>query len=176
MLALFHVLVAKKPDRKRPVHYTTELASAICARISQGESLRSVCRSPNMPARKNVYEWLAAYLEFQDQYARAREECCDRYAEEIVDIADAAQGKTSDEVRAAQLRIDARKWVASKLKPRKYGERLGLDHSGDVALRSVPDEQLDERIKGLAAKAGLTLTGIEPAGKARVSRTAGREG
>lgn len=103
-----------------------------------------------MPARSAVHVWLATRAEFADQYARAREDQADTLADEIVTLADEAaapflrddgtplllpDGKpvmvtTSEAINHARLRVDARKWVAAKLKPKKYGERTAHELSG----------------------------------------------
>jgi hypothetical protein len=70
---------------------------------------------------------------FGDKYARAREMQVEHYVDEMIDIADAVAGSTdSAEVQAARLAIDTRKWAAAKRLPRKYGERVDLEHGGNV--------------------------------------------
>ena len=109
---------------------TKELATQVCALIAAGESLRAIGRRPDMPSADFFREWLAADADFAAQYARAREEQADHYADEIVEMADAAIGKDAAEVQARRLAVDARKWVASKLKPKKYGEKVTQEHTG----------------------------------------------
>lgn len=109
----------------RPCEFNREVADAICERIAEGESLRSVCRDANMPNKATVFRWLATIPEFSDQYARARSEQAELYADDIVTIAD----EELDSQRA-RVRIDARKWVASKLLPKKYGEKSTVAHEG----------------------------------------------
>ena len=41
--------------------------------------------------------------------------------------------ENGEALRRSQIRIDARKWMASKLKPKKYGVKIGLNHSGQIA-------------------------------------------
>jgi hypothetical protein len=86
-----------------------------------------------------VFRWLANEdnAEFRDQYARAREAQADKYADELVDIAD--EGKSED-ANIIRLRMDARKWAASKLAPKKYGERLDLNHGGSVNINIGSDD------------------------------------
>jgi hypothetical protein len=69
-----------------------------------------------MPGFATVKRWLSENADFQAQYARAREEQADFYADEIIQIAD-----TCTDTNKARLQIDARKWKASKLAPKKYG-------------------------------------------------------
>lgn len=90
--------------------------------------------------------WLADSESFQQQYARAREEQADTLADEIVSISDEREGRAivageevavvfdSTAVARNRLRVDARKWVASKLKPKKYGDKLALGGDEDNPL------------------------------------------
>lgn len=90
-----------------------------------------------MPSKATVFRWLANDKIFQDQYIRAREAQADTLADEIIDIADDGANDymgedekyNGDAVARSKLRVDARKWIASKLKPKVYGEKqlLGSD-------------------------------------------------
>lgn len=112
----------------RPSTYTSEQGEEICRRIAGGESLNRICGDPAMPSRDGVYGWLRRHEEFAVIYARAVDVRTDRQAEEIVDIADEDIG---DMVAAQRnkLRVDARKWTAARMKPRKWGDRQQLEHS-----------------------------------------------
>ncbi|MBH1476980.1 terminase small subunit protein [Stenotrophomonas maltophilia] len=127
----------------RPSKFTQQMADAICELLMDGKSLRSICSTAKMPNRSTVFRWLAENEAFRDQYARTREEQADVLADEIIAIADTpvigekvkrdAKGKvierrTGDMVERSKLQIDVRKWYAGKLKPKKYGERVALDH------------------------------------------------
>jgi len=127
----------------RPSKYSQQLADAICDLLVDGKSLRTICSTAKMPSRSTVIRWLAENEAFRNQYARARELQADTLAEEILDIADKAvlgerlkkdgKGKvlerqTGDMGERSKLMIDARKWYAGKLQPKKYGERVALDH------------------------------------------------
>nr|DAK42175.1 MAG TPA: terminase small subunit [Caudoviricetes sp.]DAO68865.1 MAG TPA: terminase small subunit [Caudoviricetes sp.] len=131
-------------DKKRPVGrpttYSQETADKICELIARGMSLRAICASADMPAGGTVHRWLAEHQDFQEQYARAREEQADGFADEIIDIADSVAPETG-EVAKAKLQIDARKWKAAKLAPKKYGEKLELDADMRVKVetRSLED-------------------------------------
>jgi hypothetical protein len=109
----------------RPSEFSAEVAAKLLERIAEGESLRQICAAEDMPGRSTVYQWLCANKEFADQYARAREEQADTLADEITDIADG-----NDAPDNKRVRIDARKWVAGKLRPKKYGERTAHEHTG----------------------------------------------
>lgn len=107
--------------RGRPSDYTDEEGDRICAWIAEGRSLRSYCRLEGR-AVDTVYRWLRERRDFRERYARAHEDRADSLADEITDIADEVASGTSEEIQAARLRVDARKWVASKLRPSKWGE------------------------------------------------------
>lgn len=106
----------------RPSIYSAELAASICERIALGESLRAICRDEGMPDQLTVHRWLSQDESFVSKYARAREQQADVFAEEIVEISDGEGDPQRD-----RLRVDTRKWVAAKLKPKKYGDRQAID-------------------------------------------------
>lgn len=102
-----------------------------------------------MPNADSVYVWLIRHKEFAEMYTRAREDQADALADEIVEIADEQpelvqvydkDGKLVEvKIDSALLawqrnRMDARKWTAAKLKPRKYGERQILAGDADNPL------------------------------------------
>lgn len=114
------------------VEYSKQWADMICEMLINGASLRAICLSEDMPALSTVMKWLGNEPEFAEQYARARELQQDTYADEITHIAD-----TEPDPQRARVRIDARKWHASKLAPRKYGDKIETVHSGEVAVTQI---------------------------------------
>lgn len=128
-------------ERGRPSSYTQEQADSICEHIASGRSLVSWCNEPDRPNYTTVMRWLDAHEDFRKKYTRAREDQADYLAEEIVQIADDGLNDTytdedgnvrtnQDVIARSRLRVDARKWYASKLQPKKYGERLQQEVSG----------------------------------------------
>lgn len=111
------------PRTGRPSSYTDEIADEICSRLACGESMRSVCLDKDMPAMPTVWRWIREREEFRKQYSIAKQESVDAIVEEVLEIADDVTGDVSRD----RLRIDSRKWIASKLKPKKYGDRTSLD-------------------------------------------------
>ena len=103
--------VASVEPRKvgRPSLYSEAFVTRICIEIALGKSLISICSADDMPDRVTVYRWLEEHVEFRNEYARARELQADHYADQIVDLADAAE-----DANLARLQIDARKWTAAK--------------------------------------------------------------
>lgn len=110
----------------RPTKYNGDLIEDICEKIANGRSLRSICAEDGMPTMSTVCKWLIENKEFSEQYARAREKQADYFAEEIIEIADSAEAESAA-VSKAKLQIDARKWAASKIAPKKYGDKQEID-------------------------------------------------
>ncbi len=158
----------------RPTRYTPKVAADICTRLAEGESLRAICRDDTMPSLSTVTGWLfdGKHEEFSEQYALAREVQAEVWADEIVSIADdSSSDVTTDKdgkeivnherIQRSRLRVDARKWIAAKLLPKKYGDRLQHTGEGGGPIRVRPDlskltdEELNalERILGRAADA-----------------------
>ncbi len=138
-----------------PSKFNQTTADRICERLADGESLRTICVDENMPDKATVFRWLAddQHEAFRDQYARAREAQADALVDEMIDIADDgsndwmerknADGESigwmenGEALRRSQLRIAARQWVAGKMRPKKYGDKLELEHGGRVELVPV---------------------------------------
>lgn len=113
---------ASKPKAGRPTIYSDELAVEICERIASGRSLRNVCLDKDMPAMSTVMDWLNKDDGFSEQYRRACEDRETTHFEEMLTIADEVLAETA-EVAKAKLRIDTRKWVLSRMNPKKYGDK-----------------------------------------------------
>jgi len=131
----------------------------ICDRIAEGESLRSILKTKGMPSSRSLYKWLADEnnKELVKRYALAREIQAENLAQEIIDIADNATNdwmKSNDPdnegyiingeaINRSRLRIDSRKWVASKLLPSKYGDK-GNNISITTNTQNNYNEGMDE--------------------------------
>lgn len=121
----------------RPSDFTQEIADVICEKLADGESLRKICLGEDMPSKSAVFRWLLDRPDFRDQYARAREAQADAIADEILDIADDGSNDfmgedekyNGDAVQRSRLRVDARKWFAGKLAPKKYGDATLVKHA-----------------------------------------------
>lgn len=147
----------------RPTSFTPEIANEICERIAKGESLRAITSDEEsgwLPSETTVRRWLSGseewQAEFRRQYAHAREMQAEHFAEEIIEIADATTSVKPDgtvvvhDPNRDRLRIDARKWFAAKVAPKKYGEKVEVEHSGSIA--GLTDEQLDAKIAALTSQ------------------------
>lgn len=134
----------QKPKLGRPSTFTQELADDICALLAEGKSMRTVCHDDGMPSMSSVFKWLRENDEFSQQYTRAKAESADAMVEEMNDIADDGTNDwmekfdkdgnnigwqlNGEHVQRSKLRIETRKWLAAKLKPKKYSEKLDLNH------------------------------------------------
>lgn len=125
----------------RPSDYSQELADKICEELATGKSLRTVCKGKDMPSMQTVFSWMRKNKDFLDQYARAKEESADALAEEMIDLADDSTLVITGEdrsdnarVSAMKLRVDTRKWIASKLKPKKYGDKMDVTSDGKAIV------------------------------------------
>lgn len=94
----------------------------ILKKIAQGSSVKSICSDNNTISEYTFYKWLKINTHFAKKYALARLDQAQYYAEEIIDIADSVPANASKEqIQIANLRMEARKWTAAKLLPKKYG-------------------------------------------------------
>lgn len=119
----------------RPSEYSEEVAAIICDRIVAGESLRSVCRDPDMPDKVTVLRWLSRFEEFRTQYAHAR----DLQAEaEFDDMEELAATATPETVNVVKLQVDTRKWVLARKAPKKYGDRVSQEITGANGTPLIP--------------------------------------
>ena len=118
---------------KNSTKFTQKIFDEICLRIAEGESLRKICKDEKMPNITTVWHWLNNNEALDKQYARAREEQAETLVDEMIDIADYKKYDTyldedgrekinQEVITRSRLRVDARKRVASKVKPKKFGD------------------------------------------------------
>lgn len=123
----------------RPSNYTQDLGDEICAQLASGLSLRTVCKAKSMPDASTVFRWLREREDFRKQYAQAKEESADALIEDLTDTGEEAikESKIVDPkaaggvVQAYRLKADNIKWFLSKIKPKKYGDKLDITSDGE---------------------------------------------
>ena len=141
--------------RGRPSKYTPEIADEICDRLANGESLRSMCLDEHLPDRRTITNWLLNKEEFFRQYTQAKDVQLDLMAEEVMEIADDGSNDwmertnkdgeslgwivNGEALGRSRLRFDARRWYLSKLAPKRYGDKLNVEHTGDVVVTTKVD-------------------------------------
>ena len=135
--------------------------------IEEGDSLRATLKREGMPTSTTFYDWIDNDKEKALQYARACEKRADAIFEDILEIADDASNDftladigdgmqiekfNSEHVQRSRLRVDARKWMASKMNPKKYGDKIHQEHSGEIKsfdLSNLTTEELIARAKAI---------------------------
>jgi len=128
----------------------------IVSRVTAGKSLSTVLRDKDMPDWAAFYRMLEQDDKLRQAYEKAVQDRADRLADEILQLSDEQMpdglegAMASAWVQQKRMQVDARKWIASKLKPRTYGDRI------DMTVRderiSVIDalEAAQSRVKTLA--------------------------
>ena len=120
----------------------------VCIEIEKGRALRNILKDENMPSTSTFYQWLDSNTDKAKQYARATEIRADIIFDDILSIADENTNDTfvndngieivnNDVIQRSRLRIDARKWVLSKLNPKKFGDKIQQEHSGEVTTNVI---------------------------------------
>jgi len=151
---------SKKATPGRPTKYTDELALKICSETaSSSKSLKTICEESGTFV-STVFDWLTKNATFSEMYARAKELQADYLAEEMLEIAEHTEEDHTaftggNVVQRDKLRIETRKWIASKLKPRKYSDKIDLTTGGEkinetktvVGLDGLSSSAIKELIK-----------------------------
>lgn len=137
-------------SRRGAPPYSLEIARTICEHIADGMGVKQISTLPGMPSPSLVYKWLANEdnATFRDLYARARERQADKIFEECLAIADSCENDVTigpdgeeivnhEAIARSKLRIDTRKWMAAKLRPRKYGDRVEIGGDAENPVSHV---------------------------------------
>lgn len=153
-------MAEKKPIKKktgRPTKYSKSLAEKICKYLARGMPLTKVVRLEGMPSYSRVLRWRCptdpAYIqEFSDMYDRARQDRADALVDEMLEIADNTENDTivdkdgnerpnTEWIQRARLRVDTRKFIASKMKPKVYGDSTKHTHeAGEKGFKVILED------------------------------------
>ena len=144
----------------RPNGFTEKIGLEICRRISEGDSLRTICKDSKMPSQSMVFRWLTSQDEFREQYGAAMTARADAMFEEMLEIAN--EGNPGDTQRA-RLRVDALKWALSRMNPKKYGDKTQTEISG--AGGALPNIQIKFVGGGDWEPGDVPPSSVPPAGK-----------
>lgn len=147
---------ARKPakpaprPRGRPSVRTGALDEEVLAWIAEGKTLRDFCRRPGKPARRTIDDWREQDPAFAARFARARDDGYDVIAEQALAIADTPQvGQivtkdkdgtktvTEDMLGHRKLQVDTRLKLLAKWSPKKYGDKIDVEHTGKVSLEQI---------------------------------------
>jgi predicted DNA-binding protein YlxM (UPF0122 family) len=122
----------------------------ICELTADGWSMRRIAEEIGV-SWATMVEYVKTDKAWVEQYTRAREAQADKMVEDLLELADRCRlGKkvtnkgdgttetvTADMVERSRLQIDARKWLAGKMAPKRYGDKLDVEHSGNIIVNRV---------------------------------------
>lgn len=151
------------------MEYNEDIAKQILDKIaSTTMGIVRICKSiEGAPNVRFVYDWIKNNEDFGKRYARAKEDQADMLIEEMLEIADDTQNDTllipdgsggmkevenREWVNRSRLKVDVRKFIASKLKPKKYGDRIDITSDGEkvavapVIVQTVVDKTNIEKL------------------------------
>lgn len=115
------------------VRYDASKAFKFLEKLADGEkSMRAICEEPGMPSRQAIFRWIAENPEFASLYHEARAIQVHGYVDDTVYIAD-----TEKDTSKARVRIDARRWLAERLDPKNYGNRIEHEHTAQITTTNV---------------------------------------
>lgn len=158
---------ARKPRKAAPKEPTPRDKlnaigiEAICTKIAEGEFYADIAKEIGV-SRGTLANWLSDEAH-ADMYARAREARADHMAEQILEIADESSSDTyldsdgnekvnGEVVQRSRLRVDARKWLASKMFPKRYGDVTRLEGSKENPVAVAAEVRLVTDWASLQAK------------------------
>lgn len=158
----------KAPAKRKPGRqstYSAAAAESICARISDGETLRAICRDKAMPAWRTVYGWINAHEDFAARIARARELGFDAIAQEALEIADSPlegvestikpdgsiEERRGDMLGHRKLQIETRLKLLAKWDPKRYGEKVAIGGASDLPPMQMATAMTDAQLMAIAA-------------------------
>jgi hypothetical protein len=136
--------------------YTQEIADIICERMSEGNSLLSICDSDDMPCMSTVFKWLTQQPTFAENYTRAMAARADAKFELLDQVSeDAAKSDSATTIAGLRLKSDNLKWQLARMNSKKYGDKLAIGGANDLPpIKLMDDDELDKKIALALAKNG----------------------
>jgi len=135
-----------------PIPYDEEIADQVCDAIATSKrGLEQIIRDLDLAISPSlIYKWLQQNEAFRERYTRAKEDQLQILEDEMLTIADTTEVgeiitdkgdkvevKRGDMLEHRKLKIETRKWLMGKLKPKKYGDKIQQEHSGEVGIKTV---------------------------------------
>ncbi len=148
----------------RPTLYNEEIAQEICDAIAtNSKSLLTLCEeNPHWPRERTLRTWFRDIPTFQRMYVQAKDDQSELLVEQILAIADDVSNDTitktrqdgseyevcnSEWINRSRLRVDTRKWLASKYKPKKYGDVKVPEEKDSSSAEINADRELLHKCK-----------------------------
>lgn len=143
--------------------FSQPIADLILTRISEGENLTDICRDKDIPGVATIYKWLHANVGFADAYQAAREVQAEGLADKALRIAERTHVLLDNGMYVAadpqrdRLAVDTIKWAAAHLRPKVWGDKQFVEHSGSLTLIDASEEDLVEELLALVISGRLPL-------------------
>lgn len=110
-----------------------QFKAVVIQKLGEGVSLVKICQAEGMPSRESIRQWQEADEQFLARCVRAREDAVEAEAQRLIEIADDLEIPPEHKKHM----ISARQWNASKLLPKKYGDKLDVTSGGDKIQPAV---------------------------------------
>lgn len=134
--------VAKRPVG-RPTRYTEEFGIEICGKLAQGETIRGLRKHFPRLDRNTVWEWTQNHPSFARRYKAALAARTDERFDRIEEIAlyggedykvtiDKKVVQVAENIQRSRLAVDALKWICAREQPNKYGDKVAVEHTGNI--------------------------------------------
>jgi hypothetical protein len=126
------------------IELTPALEETITDALMEGKSMRQIALMEGMPSRATMLRWLANKPEFAAKCARAREIQADVMDDKVLEAAEACN---EDNFQSTKVKISAYQWRASKLAPKKYGDKLDMNVTGELSLATRVQRARERRAR-----------------------------
>jgi len=108
---------------RKVFHYSHALASLICSKVSEGKTIKELCKEEGMPGRTTIYEWQKQYTEFAEALNAAREIRAEYFADEMLETAEEVDDDGKFAIEKAKLKVKTLEWLAKKDNPGRYDRK-----------------------------------------------------
>lgn len=137
---------------------TEDLFKEVCEiTASSNMGLFNICYQMGVSYRAMRY-YMEITKDATAKYARAKEDQADYLADEMLEISDDSsddvlrvkkvvdqetgkeiflQEENKEFTNRSKLRVDTRKWIAARLKPKKYGDKIDVTSNGEAITREI---------------------------------------
>lgn len=139
----------EKTKTAKPERDKYAICQAVLQGMRDGLSAFKACQAAGVP-QSTFNRWVDADAKLAEDYAHAREDLIERMANEVLELADSEVPETGDgkrdwqAIQQRKLQVDSRKWLLSKLAPKKYGDRLELagDKENPLQVQTIDASKL----------------------------------
>jgi hypothetical protein len=131
---------ARRPGQHiDPAYDQAAVMTEFIMRTEGGESLRKICEDDHMPHMSTISRWLSEGSEqLREQYAHAMDLRGQRFGEKVTDLAEKVIEDKDLDPNRARVAVDALKWAAARLAPKRYGDRIEAHVTGELTATLVP--------------------------------------